>query len=88
MKSGDYRVEAEVGDAFAGTGQRIDFEGVNAGSFDLPAGQLQWTPKPIVAVRDGRLTVRLYLKDDTTKAGLRNLNFTLIDRTEPEASAP
>lgn len=84
VENGRYRVEAEVGDAYADTRQRIAFEGVDAGSFALAAGQLQWTPSRIVGVQDGRLTVRIYLIDQMAKAAVRNLNFAKVEQSGRE----
>ena len=75
VEDGCYRVRAELGDHYAATWQRVEFEGSDAGAFDLPRGELAWTDEKRVAVNDGRLTVRIQLRDDRTPAGLRNLVF-------------
>jgi hypothetical protein len=75
VEDGDYRVKAEVGDAYADTWQRVEFEGVDAGSYGLPRGRLEWTPEKTVSVKDGLLTLRFRIKDDGTPAGLRDLYF-------------
>jgi hypothetical protein len=75
VKNGTYGVRAEVGDHYAATWQLIEFEGTDAGTFELPGGELAWTEEKHVAVRDGRLTTRIRLRDGRTPAGLRNLVF-------------
>jgi hypothetical protein len=74
--NGVYRVKAEVGDAYTATWQRVAFEGVEAGVFELPSGELRWTPELKVRVRDGRLTVRLMFQDQGI-AAIRELLFGL-----------
>ena len=75
VENGTYRVRVEAGDHYAATWQRVEFEGVEAGTFGLPRGELRWTEEKRVTVRDGRLTVRIHLRDDRTPAGLRKLVF-------------
>ena len=78
VENGTYRVRAEVGDQYAATWQWVEFEGVDAGTFELPPGQLRRTDERPVTVNDGRLTARIQLRDNRTPAGLRNLTFERI----------
>lgn len=75
VENGVYLVRAEVGDYYAGTWQQIELEGIDAGTFELARGDLAWTREELVTVRDGRLTIRVRLRNDRTPAGLRNLTF-------------
>jgi CubicO group peptidase (beta-lactamase class C family) len=78
VENGTCRVRAEVGDQYAATWQWVEFEGVDAGTFELPPGQLRRTDERPVTVNDGRLTARIQLRDNRTPAGLRNLTFERI----------
>jgi hypothetical protein len=50
----------------------------------LAANQLSWTRERQVQVRDGRLTIRMFLKDDHTYAALSEVLFHFMDhRTSP-----
>lgn len=73
--NGFYKVKAEIGDAYTSTWQRIEFEGVDAGIHVLANGEMKWTPEKLVEVEDGRLTLRIHLKDGQTNAGVRELDF-------------
>jgi len=75
VENGTCDVRAEVGDYYAATWQQIEFEGTDAGVFELPRGGLAWTEETRVTVRDGRLTIRIRLRDSHTPAGLRHLTF-------------
>ncbi|GEM_PF-286592 len=79
VENGNYLVSAEVGDAYSATAQRVEFEGEDAGSYELASGQLQWTSALTVPVSDGRLTVRIHLQNASTSAGLRNLHFQKVE---------
>lgn len=79
VQNGAYRIMAEVGDVYSDTWQAIEFEGMKAGTYTLRAGPPRWTPEQIVTVNDGRLTIRIHLKDELTPAGLRNLNFARVE---------
>jgi len=76
VANGTCDLRAEVGDHYAATWQQIEFEGADAGTFEFPRGELAWTEEKSVLVSDGRLTIRIRLRDDHTPAGLRNLTFT------------
>lgn len=73
----DYCVNVNVGNMYGLTWQRIEIEGVDAGVYELDAGELKWTGEKRVKVSDGKLTVRVYLKDDVTEAGIFEVYFTI-----------
>ncbi len=76
VQPGVYRVRAKVGDLILSSWQKIDFEGLTAGTFALKSGELTWTPEKIVKVEDGRLTVRIYFDEENKKvAGLNEIVF-------------
>ncbi len=72
---GIYRIRASVGDCLLPSWQKVEFEGVIAGTYELDAGEFTWTPERIVKVQDGRLTVRIYLADQSRKAGINQIVF-------------
>ena len=74
VSNGVYRVRAELGDVEEPSWQKIDFEGVNAGTTDLPAGNFRWTTERAVKVTDGKLTIRIYFLPDKV-AGISSLVF-------------
>lgn len=74
---GNHAVRVRVGDVFQNTWQRVACCGVDLGTFTLEAGNLQWTKEARVRVPDGRLTVRIGLKDRNTRAGISELIFAL-----------
>jgi hypothetical protein len=71
---GQYRVKALLGDRDVASWQKCWFEGTEAGAFDLAAGQFAWTDERVVLVSDGRLTVRIELREGLP-AGLGELHF-------------
>jgi len=75
VENGEYEVRAEVGDASRPSWQRVTFEGVDAGVYELTEEEFEFTPTKIARVDDGRLTIRFYLKDEKTCAGIRRLYF-------------
>lgn len=75
VPDGYYDVQAQVGDAYAATWQKISFEGADAGVYELDR-TLAWTPAKRVRVRDGRLTIRLQLRDEEAWAAIYELHFT------------
>ncbi len=77
---GRYALQALLGAANLATWQRVFFEGVAAGTYDLEPSAFAWTPERIVRVGDGRLTIRLHLRDATTPAGLSEIMFAFVDR--------
>lgn len=74
VRNGIYRIRALVGDHFQPSWQKIEFEGVGAGTFTRNAGDLVWTSERIVKVNDGKLTVRIYTEGQKI-AGLSEIVF-------------
>lgn len=75
VRNGVYRIRASVGDCLLPTWQKIEFEGVAAGTFTTSRGEFTWTPEKIVRVRDNKLDVRIYLGDKGQMAGLSEIVF-------------
>jgi hypothetical protein len=75
VEDGEYVVSARVGDRLSPSWQRVQFESLDAGTYRLDAGRFAWTPEKTVRVADGKLTVRIHLKDRSTRAGLSQLDF-------------
>jgi murein DD-endopeptidase MepM/ murein hydrolase activator NlpD len=75
VPNGRYAVNLLLGDANQRTSQRVIVEAAPFGSYDLEPNQLTWTRERRVQVTDGRLTIRLYLRDDTTYAALSEILF-------------
>ncbi|SHI53894.1 Peptidase family M23 [Tangfeifania diversioriginum] len=76
VRNGTYRIRAKVGDLFLPTWQKIEFEGVTAGTLKLDAGETEWTSERIVQVNDGTLSVHIYIdKEDRQIAGLGEIVF-------------
>lgn len=78
VKNGVYRIRARVGDVFKESWQKVSFEGVEAATYDLSAGELKWTTERVVKVNDRMLTIRIYV-DETNKkvAGLSEVVFQM-----------
>lgn len=74
VRNGVYRIRALVGDHFLPSWQKVEFEGVVAGTFTRNAGDLVWTSERIVRVNDGKLTVRIYFNDEKV-AGISEIVF-------------
>lgn len=77
VSEGEYRVNVKTGNMYGPTWQRIEIEDVDAGTIELEAGELKWTGEKRVKVSDGKLTIRIYLKDDVTEAGIFDIYFTI-----------
>jgi hypothetical protein len=76
VQNGAYRIRAKLGDLILPTWQKIDFEGVNAGTFSLSDDEQKWTNERIVKVNDGKLTVRIYVDENNEKvAGISEIVF-------------
>lgn len=75
VQNGVYRIRASVGDLLLPTRQRVEFEGVPAGTFTTAKGEYTWTPEKIVRVRDNTLNVRIYLDENGQMAGLSEIVF-------------
>lgn len=75
VENGRYGVGTRVGDVHERTWQRICIQGMDADIYELDH-ELKSTPDVNVLVTDGKLTIRLELRDDKTCAGIHELNFT------------
>ena len=76
VHNGAYRIRAKLGDLVLPSWQKIDFEGVNAGTFPLSDGEQKWTNERIVKVNDGKLTIRIYVDENNEKvAGISEIVF-------------
>ena len=76
VPSGVYRIRAKVGDLVLPSWQKIEFEGVAAGTFSLPAGEQKWTNERIVKVDDRKLTIRVHIDESNEKnAGISEIVF-------------
>lgn len=76
VRNGVYRISAKVGDVELQSWQKIEFEGIDAGTFALEKGIQKWTSEKVVKVEDTKLTVRIYFDDKNNKvAGLSELVF-------------
>jgi len=76
VQNGAYRIRAKVGDLLLPTWQKIDFEGINAGTFSLSEGEQKWTSERIVRVNDRKLTIRVYVDENNEKlAGIGEVVF-------------
>ena len=76
VQNGAYRIRAKVGDLLLPTWQKIDFEGINAGTFSLSEGEQKWTSERIVRVNDRKLTIRIYVDENNEKmAGIGEVVF-------------
>ncbi|MCB1122755.1 MAG: peptidoglycan DD-metalloendopeptidase family protein, partial [Verrucomicrobiae bacterium] len=80
VPNGNYSVNLLLGDVYQPTWQRVEIEGIDAGTYDLPPNALSWVGEKRARVEDGRLTVRIHLKDDATYASLSELSFYFRDR--------
>jgi hypothetical protein len=78
VKNGIYRIRASLGDCYVQTWQKVEFEGVTAGTYQINPGLFTWTPERTVRVKDGRLTVRIYLGDQNQKAGISSIVFQQV----------
>jgi hypothetical protein len=74
VRNGIYRIRALVGDIFEKSWQKVEFEGINAGTFQCEPGEMEWTSERIVKVEDGKLTVKIYTSGTMT-AGLSEIVF-------------
>ncbi len=80
VQNGVYRIRASVGDGLLPSWQRIEYEGVTAGTFSLGKGEYTWTPEKIVRVRDNKLNIRIYLNDTGSVAGISEIVFQQATR--------
>lgn len=76
VSNGTYRIRSLMGDLKEASWQRVEFEGIDAGTFSLNAGELRWTNERVVKVKDGRLTVRIYINSEKNQyAGISQIVF-------------
>ncbi len=68
VRNGVYRIRANVGDLKLSTWQKVQFEGVTAATYSLAAGKFKWTSEKVVKVKDGKLTVRIFVDETNKKA--------------------
>ena len=74
--NGVYRIRAKVGDLLLPSQQKIEFNGISAGTFSLEKGETKWTSEHVVKVTKGKLTVRIYVDPENKKvAGLNEIVF-------------
>jgi hypothetical protein len=78
VDNGTYVVGAILGSRDDRTWQRVTFEQTEAGVFALEAGESTSTPRKQVSVADGRLTMRVFLKDAETAAGVNTFSFKRV----------
>lgn len=60
VRNGTYRIRAKVGDINKPSWQKIEYEGVSAGTKSLDAGEQEWTAEWAVKVTDGTLNIRIH----------------------------
>ncbi len=76
VPNGVYRIRTKVGDSELPSWQKIEFEGVDSGTFELGAGEYKWTNEKVVTVKDGKLTVTINIDPLGNKvAGLSEIVF-------------
>jgi len=76
VRNGVYRIRAKMGDYILPSWQKVEFEGVPAATYSLQAGELKWTSEKVVRVKDGKLTVRIFVNEkNNTTAGLSEIVF-------------
>ena len=76
VRNGVYRVRAQVGDVEQASWQKIEYEGVEAATYDLAAGEQKWTSEKVVKVTDRKLTVRIYVDPTNQKVtGISEIVF-------------
>lgn len=86
VEPGAYAVSAQVGDVLRPTWQRVGFNRADAGLFELAPAQLAWTDEIEIDIPDGRLVLRIALRDDETYAGISQLHFAKVKA--PPAASP
>ena len=76
VKNGVYRIRAKVGDLFLPSWQNIVYESVDVDTFQLAPGEMKWTPEKVIKVKDGKLTIRIFIDVMENKtAGLSEIVF-------------
>ncbi|MCG6190877.1 hypothetical protein [Maribellus maritimus] len=80
VSNGTYRIRAKVGDLEFPSWQKVELEGIEAGTFDLNAGEYKWTNERVVKVNDGKLSIRIYVDSSNRKvAGLSEIVFQKVN---------
>ncbi|WP_321344539.1 hypothetical protein [uncultured Draconibacterium sp.] len=76
VRNGVYRIRSLVGDVKLASWQKIEYEGIEAATYNLKAGELKWTSEKVVKVNDRRLTIRIYVDPSDQKvAGISEVVF-------------
>ena len=75
---GIFAADVVVGDLELPTSQKLFIEDQFLADYQLDAGTYKSTGNKEVVVNDGRLTLRLELRDDETPAGISQLNFSKL----------
>ncbi|QIA08392.1 hypothetical protein [Draconibacterium halophilum] len=76
VRNGVYRIRSQVGDVKLASWQKIEYEGVEAATYNLNAGELKWTSEKVVKVNDRKLTIRIYVDPANQKvAGISEIVF-------------
>ncbi len=76
VRNGVYRVRARVGDLEEASWQRLQFEGIASGTYELKGGEQKWTTEKAVRVEDNKLTIRIFVDPKINKvAGLSEIVF-------------
>ncbi len=76
VRNGVYRIRANIGDLELASWQKIQFEGVTSATYSLDAGEFKWTSERVVKVKDGKLTVRIFIDESNKKvAGISEIVF-------------
>lgn len=76
VHNGTYRIRAKVGDVLSQSWQKILFNQIEAGVFNLKEGEFVWTAEKVVKVNDGKLVIRIFVDENNEKpAGLSEIVF-------------
>ena len=76
VRNGTYRIRAKVGDIEKPSWQKIAFCNVEAGTYELKAGEQKWTSEKVVRISDHKLKIRIYVdQENNTVAGISEIVF-------------
>jgi murein DD-endopeptidase MepM/ murein hydrolase activator NlpD len=78
VNPGRYLVKARLGSNECDSWQAVSINGMDLGTYVQAKGTFAWTRERTVEVREGRLRLRLALKDADTPAALSALHFERI----------
>jgi hypothetical protein len=79
VTNGTFRIRAKIGDLELPSWQKVEFEGIESGTFELAPGEYKWTNERVVKVNDGKLTVRIFIDPANKKAaGLSEIVFQKV----------